>query len=199
MNVHQLYVVSEGISTACCTILLLGMLSCLIPCSQTQCVGALFGLNPVELQGPVAKCVTSEWTSNNLALAALVLSMFIARLNIPELPFVAACWRPEPLGESRSEIQRPWEFSPLSGECFCLNKGLNHGESGQVVRKISKFNSYLYRHFEIVVIYMEGVANQSETKSHIFYCVTAKSRIIHIGTHEHHTASSSLTHIPLLN
>ena len=199
MNVHQLYVVSEGISTACCTILLLGMLSCLIPCSQTQCVGALFGLNPVELQRPVATCVTSEWTSNNLALAALVPSMFIARVNIPKLPFAAACWRPKPLGESRSEIQRPWEFSPLSGECFCLKKSLNHDDSRQVVRKVSKFISCLYRHSEIVGVYMEGVANESETKSHISYCVTAKSRIIHMGTHEHHTASSSLTRIHLLN
>jgi len=29
-----------------------------------------------------------------------------------------------------------------------------------------------------------GVANQSETKSHISYCVTAKSLIIHMGAHE---------------
>jgi len=29
------------------------------------------------------------------------------------------------------------------------------------------------------------VANQSNTKSHISYCVTAKSHIIHTGTHEH--------------
>ena len=46
-----------------------------------------------------------------------------------------------------------------------------------------------------------GVANQSETKSHIFYCVTAKSHIIHMGTHEHHPIPSSLTHThrPLLS
>ena len=43
------------------------------------------------------------------------------------------------------------------------------------------------------------VANQLETKSHISYCVTAKSHIIHIGTHEHRPISSSLTHIPLLS
>jgi len=41
---------------------------------------------------------------------------------------------------------------------------------------------------------MAGVANQLETKSHIPYCVTAKSRIIHIGTHEHHPASSPHSH-----
>jgi len=43
------------------------------------------------------------------------------------------------------------------------------------------------------------VANQSETKSHVFYCVTAKSRITQMDTHEHHLYSSSLTHIPLLS
>jgi len=37
--------------------------------------------------------------------------------------------------------------------------------------------------------HMPGVANQSETKSHI----------IHTGTHEHHPVSSSLKHIPLLS
>jgi len=47
--------------------------------------------------------------------------------------------------------------------------------------------------------YIPGVANQSETKSHISYCVTAKSQIIHMGTHEHHPISSSLAHMPLLN
>jgi len=30
-----------------------------------------------------------------------------------------------------------------------------------------------------------GVANQSETTSHISYCATAKSHIIHMDTHEH--------------
>jgi len=35
---------------------------------------------------------------------------------------------------------------------------------------------------------MPGVANQSETNSYISYCVTAKSHIIHLGTHEHPTA-----------
>jgi len=44
-----------------------------------------------------------------------------------------------------------------------------------------------------------GVANQSETKSHISYCVTAKSHIIHMGAHEHHLISPSLTHVPLLS
>jgi len=44
-----------------------------------------------------------------------------------------------------------------------------------------------------------GVANQSETKSYISYCVAGKSRIIHmIGTHEHNPIASSLTHILLL-
>jgi len=41
-----------------------------------------------------------------------------------------------------------------------------------------------------------GVANQSETKSHISYCVTAKSHIIHMGAHEEHNPfSSSPIHI----
>jgi len=35
---------------------------------------------------------------------------------------------------------------------------------------------------------MPGVANQSETNSHISYCVAAKSQIIHVGTHEHSVA-----------
>jgi len=41
-----------------------------------------------------------------------------------------------------------------------------------------------------------GVDNQSEAKSHISYCVTAKSPTIHTGTHEHHPISSSLAHTP---
>jgi len=41
---------------------------------------------------------------------------------------------------------------------------------------------------------MAGVTNQSETKRHITYCVTAKSHI-HMGVHEHNPISSSLTHI----
>ena len=44
-----------------------------------------------------------------------------------------------------------------------------------------------------------GVANQSETKSDIFYCVATKNHIIHMGAHEHHPISSSLTHMPLLS
>jgi len=36
---------------------------------------------------------------------------------------------------------------------------------------------------------MAGVANQSETNSHISYCVTAKSHIVHVGTREHHPIS----------
>jgi len=35
-----------------------------------------------------------------------------------------------------------------------------------------------------------GVANQSETKSHNSYCVTAKSHMIRMGTREHHPISS---------
>jgi len=42
------------------------------------------------------------------------------------------------------------------------------------------------------------MADQSDTKSQISYCVTASSHIIHTGTHEHHSISSTLTHIPLL-
>jgi len=40
------------------------------------------------------------------------------------------------------------------------------------------------------------MAIQSETKSHISHYVIAKSHIIHIGTHEYHPVSSSLTHKP---
>jgi len=43
------------------------------------------------------------------------------------------------------------------------------------------------------------VVNQSKTNSHISYCVTAKSHIIHMDTHEHHLISPSLTHVPLLS
>jgi len=43
------------------------------------------------------------------------------------------------------------------------------------------------------------VANQSETKGYISYCVTVKSHTIHMGTHEHHPISSSLTHIPMIS
>jgi len=39
--------------------------------------------------------------------------------------------------------------------------------------------------------YMPGVANQSETKSHISYCVTAKS---HISIHGHINITPSLPH-----
>jgi len=47
-------------------------------------------------------------------------------------------------------------------------------------------------------IVIAGVANQSETKSHISYCVTGKSRIIHLmGTHEPNLIASSLKHILL--
>jgi len=46
---------------------------------------------------------------------------------------------------------------------------------------------------------MSGVANQSETKSRIYYCVTAKSYIIHMDTHEHHPISSSVKHVPFLS
>jgi len=46
---------------------------------------------------------------------------------------------------------------------------------------------------------MPGVAKQSETSSHISYCVTAKSHTIHVSTHEHHPISSSLKHVPLLS
>jgi len=41
------------------------------------------------------------------------------------------------------------------------------------------------------------MANQSETKSHISYCVTAESHIMHMGTHEHHPIFSSITHTQL--
>jgi len=46
---------------------------------------------------------------------------------------------------------------------------------------------------------MPGVANQSETNSHISYCVTAKSHIIHMGAHDRHLISPSLKHVPLLS
>jgi len=46
---------------------------------------------------------------------------------------------------------------------------------------------------------MSGMANQSETNSHISHCVTAKSHITHVGTHERHPISSSLKHVPLLS
>jgi len=42
--------------------------------------------------------------------------------------------------------------------------------------------------------YKPKVASQSETKSHISYCVAAKSRITHMDTHQHHAISSSRTY-----
>jgi len=45
-----------------------------------------------------------------------------------------------------------------------------------------------------------GVGNQSETKSHISYCVIAKSHIMHMmGTHERNPIASSLTHMLLFS
>jgi len=44
-----------------------------------------------------------------------------------------------------------------------------------------------------------GLANQSETKSHVSYCFMARGHIIHMGTHEQHLISSSLTHLPSLS
>jgi len=52
---------------------------------------------------------------------------------------------------------------------------------------------------EVCVLLSAGVANQSDSKSHISYCVTAKSHIVHMGTHEHNAISSSLTHILLVS
>jgi len=39
-----------------------------------------------------------------------------------------------------------------------------------------------------------GMANQSEVKSHISYCVAAQSLIMHMCIHEHQPISSLLTH-----
>jgi len=47
---------------------------------------------------------------------------------------------------------------------------------------------------EACVLLFVGVANQSETKSQVSYCVTAKSHIIPMGTHEHNAISSSHTY-----
>jgi len=49
-----------------------------------------------------------------------------------------------------------------------------------------------------VCLAIAGVANQSGIKCHISYCVTAKSHIIHMVTHENHPIFSLLTHISLL-
>jgi len=38
------------------------------------------------------------------------------------------------------------------------------------------------------------MANQSETKSLISYCVSAKSHIIHMGAHEHHPSCACTNH-----
>jgi len=71
-----------------------------------------------------------------------------------------------------------------------------------------KANSLLFRtlvynsghSFRSMCLVIAGVANQSETKSHISYCVTGKSLIIHmVGTHERSPIASSLTHILLLS
>ena len=39
------------------------------------------------------------------------------------------------------------------------------------------------------------MADQSDAKNYICYCVIAKSHIIHLGTHGHHPISSSLSHL----
>jgi len=54
-----------------------------------------------------------------------------------------------------------------------------------------QFGNHWYRSMCLAIA---GVANRSETKSHVSYCVTAKSHIIHKGTYEHNPISSSLTH-----
>jgi len=43
------------------------------------------------------------------------------------------------------------------------------------------------------------MTHQSKTKSHISYCVIAKSNIIHMGTHAHHPISSSHTYLSQLD
>ena len=52
------------------------------------------------------------------------------------------------------------------------------------------------RHY-MILHFNAGLTSQSETNSHISYCVTAKSHIIHIGIRGHRHISSSLTHIRL--
>ena len=48
-----------------------------------------------------------------------------------------------------------------------------------------------------ICLVIVGAANQSETKSHISYCVTAKSHIIHMGPYEQNPVSSSHTYFYL--
>jgi len=50
-----------------------------------------------------------------------------------------------------------------------------------------------------ICLAIAGVANQSETNSHISCCAAAKKRIIHMGTYVQNPISSSLTHILLLS
>jgi len=45
----------------------------------------------------------------------------------------------------------------------------------------------------------QGKPTSQPPRVAFLYCVTAKSHIMHMGTHEHHSSSSSLKHIPLLS
>jgi len=68
---------------------------------------------------------------------------------------------------------------------------------GKMGRRMWKVENHWFRSMCLVIA---GVANQSETKSHISYCVTAKSQIIYmVGTHEHLPIASSLIYILLLS
>jgi len=85
---------------------------------------------------------------------------------------------------------------------FFLMWVLSVWDSGILCNKVvCAFNEYAisWSHlYSFHKYYITGVANQSKTKSHISYCVTAKNHIIHMGAHEHHNVSSSLKHIPWL-
>ena len=45
----------------------------------------------------------------------------------------------------------------------------------------------------VLILYARG-GQPVKTNSHFSYCVTAKSRTINVGTHEHHTISSLFKH-----
>jgi len=51
--------------------------------------------------------------------------------------------------------------------------------------------------YSVLILYARDGQPVRDQQPH-FYCVIAKSHIIHVGTHEHHPISSSLKHVPLL-
>ena len=96
---------------------------------------------------------------------------------------------------------RIFGVAPIHHEESSLRTTTPHGHSKKWMLQLSLKGKLLAPEKYSINIFVlhssTGVANQSEPKSHIFYCVTAKSHITHMGTHEHHLITSSHTHTDL--